>query len=398
MPRIETVFRLFVASPSDVAEERAVVDEVVSELNLTWSKHLALRIEVIKWETHAFPAMGADAQSVINHQIADDYDIFLGLLWTRFGTPTPRSDSGTGEEFQRAYDRFRADPSALRIMFYFKTAPIDPTSLDPDQLKRINDFREQLGPKGTLYWTFAGREDFATLLRIHLSRQVQELAAAADSTGASVMLQNAREALGTAQSNFTESSDEDEAGFLDLVKDGVEGFEAMSGVLTELTLETRGYTSRIVERTKEMEAAVAIAADDPRPMWRAAKAYADDMETFAARLDQQRPRFAAAADQAFSSLSGALALSTDFARSEESLLGILTNLRGLISANIESRGVMADFRDTVATQPRISTPTNRARRKFVAAMDRLLEELDRTIGLGKTVEQETLSLLDLGAD
>ncbi|PYL26201.1 MAG: hypothetical protein DMF37_02915 [Verrucomicrobia bacterium] len=45
--------------------------------------------------------MGADAQDVINHQLAE-YDIFLGIMSCRFGSPTKRAHSGTEEEFNRA--------------------------------------------------------------------------------------------------------------------------------------------------------------------------------------------------------------------------------------------------------------------------------------------------------
>jgi hypothetical protein len=87
MPRTETILRVFVASPSDVIEERQLLEEVVKELNLTWSKNLGIRLELVKWETHAFPGIGDDPQAVINTEIGDDYDIFIGIMWTRFGSP-----------------------------------------------------------------------------------------------------------------------------------------------------------------------------------------------------------------------------------------------------------------------------------------------------------------------
>ena len=42
--------------------------------------------------------LGIDAQDVINRQLGE-YDIFLGIMNTRFGSPTHRADSGTEEEF-----------------------------------------------------------------------------------------------------------------------------------------------------------------------------------------------------------------------------------------------------------------------------------------------------------
>lgn len=97
-------------------------------------------------------------------------------MWSRYGSATGRSGSGTEEEFTRALQRYRADPNSVRIMFYFKDAPLAPTAIDPEQLRRVANFRESLGAEGALYWTFRSLEEFTQLLRIHLSRQLQNVA------------------------------------------------------------------------------------------------------------------------------------------------------------------------------------------------------------------------------
>jgi len=129
MAKTHTVLEVFIASPGDVAPEREVLESVVSEFNLTWGDRHQVRLELLKWETHSRPAMGEDAQDVINRQIRDGYDIFLGIMWGRFGTATARADSGTEEEFQRAYDRLK-NGDRVQIMLYFKDAGIAPSKLD----------------------------------------------------------------------------------------------------------------------------------------------------------------------------------------------------------------------------------------------------------------------------
>ncbi|WP_421287177.1 hypothetical protein [Aeromonas veronii] len=69
MPRNETVIGVFVASPSDVSEERKALESVVHELNKTWSKNLNLRLDLIKWETDIYPGFGEYSQDVINEQV-----------------------------------------------------------------------------------------------------------------------------------------------------------------------------------------------------------------------------------------------------------------------------------------------------------------------------------------
>lgn len=48
MPRNSLVLQVFVASPGDVSEERAVLDAVIAELNQTWSRSLSVTFEVLK--------------------------------------------------------------------------------------------------------------------------------------------------------------------------------------------------------------------------------------------------------------------------------------------------------------------------------------------------------------
>src|SRR5829696_6146577 len=137
MGRPATILKVFVASPSDLADERAAVDSVARELNQTQSERTGAFLDVVKWETHGLPGVGKDPQSLVSESIGDNYDIFIGILSTRFGTSTPRALSGTEEEFERAYARYGDNPEQLRIMFYFKDPQIKPSELDLDQYTRV---------------------------------------------------------------------------------------------------------------------------------------------------------------------------------------------------------------------------------------------------------------------
>lgn len=75
MPEQAMILRAFVASPGDVADERAVLDEVVGELNATWNRTLGIRIELVAWETHTYPSAGTRLQQTVSEQIGSDYDI-----------------------------------------------------------------------------------------------------------------------------------------------------------------------------------------------------------------------------------------------------------------------------------------------------------------------------------
>jgi hypothetical protein len=173
MPRQEHVLTVFLASPGDLQPEREKVEEVIRDFNDLWSRPFRLRIELMRWETHAYPDAGADAQDVINNQIPDDYDIFLGIMWCRFGTPTGRAESGTVEEFSRARARHLIDQNAVHLMFYFKSREPLPDAADLEQVAYVEAFQRMLQTQGILHWGFTDINDFGRLVGIHLTRQVQ---------------------------------------------------------------------------------------------------------------------------------------------------------------------------------------------------------------------------------
>ena len=84
MAKTHRIFEVFIASPVDVEPEREALETVVSEFNRTWSDTHRANLELVKWETHSRPAVGRDAQDVINGQVSSNYDIFLGIMWGRF--------------------------------------------------------------------------------------------------------------------------------------------------------------------------------------------------------------------------------------------------------------------------------------------------------------------------
>src|SRR5258705_13069659 len=130
------VLKVFVASPDDVAEERNALGKLLRDINDVLA-YLApdrrLSLELVRYETHAYPDIGAP-QEVINRQIPVDYDIFIGIMWKRAGTPTATAPSGTIEEFNRACER-RKQRYLPRILFSFCENPLTvPTTTDLAQI------------------------------------------------------------------------------------------------------------------------------------------------------------------------------------------------------------------------------------------------------------------------
>lgn len=168
-----TKLKVFVASPGDVQTERELLADVIDELTRGIAEEKGLVLELVRWETHAWPDIGEDAQDVINRQIAPR-DVFVGIMWKRFGTPTKRAGSGTEEEFNRAYAYWQ-EYGRPKIMFYFNRAPFSPSSMDEvEQMGKVLAFKKELSNKGALYWEYDGAGNFERLVRGHLTQVIKE--------------------------------------------------------------------------------------------------------------------------------------------------------------------------------------------------------------------------------
>lgn len=147
------VFRVMIASPSDVAAERTIIREVVAEWNVVHSTMRSIVLLPVGWETHSAPEMGDRPQSIINKRILKDCDLLVGVFWTRIGTATGEYPSGTVEEIE---EHIKAGKPA---MIYFSMAPVVPDSIDAAQYEELKKFRDSCQPRG-LYETYTSFTDF----------------------------------------------------------------------------------------------------------------------------------------------------------------------------------------------------------------------------------------------
>lgn len=396
MPKTITVLRIFVASPSDLGEERKLLEGVIQELNLTWPQQLGVSLELIKWETHTFPGAGTDPQDVINHQLPQDYDILLVMLWSRIGTPTPRSQSGTLEEFENAYERWRNDPKLVRLMVYFKTTPISPDDIDPDQLRLLKEFRKSLGDRGILYSTFTGGEEFAQLLRIHLSKQVQEFLKENNTAGTPLAVPV--KTIATSPS-LEESHDETpgEEGFLDLIETTVTASQKATEVMEHIREALEQLNAGTNQSTLDMQS---ITGDDKAKFAaykRIANRQAENMADFVARMQPEIPILGDSLSKSLDAYGRTMVLLPEFGITPENraqLEEALSSASNLRNVMIPSKESMERFRSIIAGLPRITTQFNRAKRDTLNVLDTLLTTYDRGLNLLGEIEITGKSVLE----
>jgi hypothetical protein len=367
-----------------VADERSRLEDVIRELNTTWSRELGLRLELVQWETHAYPDFGDDAQAVINNQIPDDFDIFIGIMWCRFGTPTARAESGTLEEFKRAKSRHDTDPNSVGLMMYFKDEPIPPSKLDIEQLATVANFRKSLGNEGALYWIFKDIDEFEKLLRMHLTRRVQ---AWRPQEPLAPTLPSSSPAY-TAKLTGT---DEDDLGLIDLIEIFEDEFAELTDIATRIAHATEDVGKKMAERANETNdlKAVTVGPVNKQAARKVISKAARDMDQFVQRMDAEIPLFATHLENGMNAFIRAAALSDEFKSGEndageaqQSLDGI-TTLHATLS---EIEAPITTFQSAVSTLPRMTSELNRSKRKVVDVLQRFIDELHKAQNLTREAE------------
>lgn len=162
------VLKIFIASPSNLTEERECIEKVVARINSTIGRRINIFLQILSWECSVYPDIGDDAQDVINRQINDDYDIFIGLMWDRVGSKTKRAVSGTIEEYERAYNKYIFNKKT-KLMMYFKTSAIPIDEIDAVQIEKMRAFKQLIANNGNLYYTYASTVEFSEMLYDHLT-------------------------------------------------------------------------------------------------------------------------------------------------------------------------------------------------------------------------------------
>ncbi len=152
-----TIFKVMIASPSDVPAERASVRDLLSEWNIVHADAAKTVLLPIGWDTHSVPEMGDRPQAIINKQILRDCDLLVGVFWTRIGTATGDFASGTVEEIE---EHIRAEKP---VMLYFSAVPVVADSIDRSQYDQLQEFKRSCQSRG-LYESYSNLTEFRTKL------------------------------------------------------------------------------------------------------------------------------------------------------------------------------------------------------------------------------------------
>ena len=133
-----TTYRVLIASPSDLTEEREAATIAINDWNAQHAAAEGIVLLPVKWETHARPESGVRPQGAVNAQIVQTCDILIGMFWTKLGTDTGVAESGTIEEINQFVEQQK--PALL----YFSDRPTAPSAITAEA-KRLQGRNLQSG-------------------------------------------------------------------------------------------------------------------------------------------------------------------------------------------------------------------------------------------------------------
>lgn len=158
--------QIFVSCPGDVEKEKIVVKKICEKINRLLQELDCNVFLLVKDWREIVGRYGERPQSIINDTFTD-YDIYLGILHMRFGSPTqainPATDedfgSGTVEEFTLAFKRWKDNHDAVQVYMFFKN-PGAPANTDATkELLKVQQFKDEISATG---WVnpFADTDEF----------------------------------------------------------------------------------------------------------------------------------------------------------------------------------------------------------------------------------------------
>jgi hypothetical protein len=179
VPEYVTNINIFISCPGDVEYEKQMVKDVCREIYESTGKRYKINLIPRDWKEFAVFSYVERPQHSINNMVGD-YDVFIGILWKRFGTPTGKINPNTGREYESGTEE-EMDEACIRwkekqlplINFYFKLKSDSiPELSEIEQITKVQKFKQQLQQRNSGINEFQDVDKFKTDIRLFLTKVV----------------------------------------------------------------------------------------------------------------------------------------------------------------------------------------------------------------------------------
>lgn len=385
MVKSETL-ELFISSPSDVDDERKIIKSVIDELNDSFMENFSLNFHMIDYNRNIPSSIGENYQEKINEYV-DSCDIFVGIFWSRYGSSTENSDSGSIEEFKRFYNRIKKNEPATGFLFFKKeNIPFDS---DPEQLSKLQKFKEKIkNKKCALYKEFESTGDFEKLFTRELNLKIPSWNL------------NKNNIINTNDTNVSNDNTDDfelygdekiELGYFDYIDISKDSQEQTISILDEIGVETEKFATNINEdvvmvnsgNQTTIKTGINKASDHM-------KEYSEYLDTHGKKLSEYFSKFL---DSSIGLIDSSIEMGGTYEKKDvESLISETSGFENIMLDNIdkinELKNVVKDL------PPRVSGKFERSKRNLISVLSNFIKELEYITNLTKNSKKEFEKYLD----
>ena len=368
------VITVFISSPSDVSADRQIVLDEMQAWNQRNARTKGCMLSALTWEDLVSPDIGDSGQDIVNLEIGDDYDVFLGLMWGRFGTPTNKAESGTEEEFQRALGR-RKSGEALRISFFFRNSDIPFDEIDAEQIAKVRAFRNRISEGGAFYGQYADERELASALTRLFDRISNEKTRYL--TGAT-SLSPAQDSGGNSTLGLTEETSdpkEDDFGLLDLEERLNCEAEKMSIALQSWGEQFRDVNAVVQSATMRISEISQFAQPDRQELRAQIDLVTERLQSFGEFANDKIGGIEDNLEGIYQALSSLSEIVDEFEITDDRRDGMRKDVLELSSTVKEADTVLSQYIKTMEELPRVEKKFNRARDAVVMIHKRLRKKM-----------------------
>jgi hypothetical protein len=384
-----TKYSIFLGSPSDLEEERIAIEEIIKELNITFGPTNNLVLELLKWETHSAPGItSSNTQDLINDDLGYEYDIFLGIIWKKFGTPTEKANSGTEEEFINAVKRFKSDNSSVQVLFYFKNEISSLKDINVRELLKIEEFKESIKEDNILYWDFDSCENLKNFLRLHIPKRINTLIDNSKKASTELVPQK-----NTPIGLVDEMSD---YGVFDYNEIFVNLLNDSTNSLTKIAEDTTWIGEEFTLKNIEITTLTELPNPSKTGISSILKRIAKLLNDYAKRIEFETPIFYFSFEEGIKAGINMLNIVDDF-NSQETILNLEENKDSIMELRMavpEAINGMKTLYESLKSLPRIQKDVNVAKKNLLIKVEDLINKLENTLELSIEYSNELSNKID----
>lgn len=376
-----TIITVFISSPGDVQSERQFVLNEMQSWNQRNSREKGCFLNARTWEDVVAPDRDTYSQNVINRQIGDSYDVFLGIMWSRFGTPTQSAQSGTEEEYDRAISR-NDSGEFLSVSFFFKTSDVPMDKIDGDQISKIAEFKKKIAEAGCFYKDFREENQLSRGLDIlfdHIAKRVDDYPVF-DSRKLEIHVPNITP--DTEKHIVVHRSEDialDEPGLFDL-NDALElSTTAFVALIGEWADEIQILGNAMGKATDQMNDLSKYGQPDQKLLRENVHNISLKFDDFSNFCESKLDDLDEVMNNFSKSMQSLIDVSNDFNNSDNDIDNALISVNSLIDGSNDAHRSGLEFMGVISNLPRLSKQFNSARSRVVRCQKNFLELIEQNI-------------------